>query len=369
MFAIAACNGFALAALIAATRAGPPARGFLAALIALVSLRLCSYVLGFAGAYDAHPWLTFAPLDASAAFGPLLFLYVAALTRGPPRRWWVHLVPAGIQLGYSLACFALPLPAKWRWYSGVHLDVVEPVAMALILAQGTGYVGAAWRRHARYQRWLDERFAKREAWRLGWLRAMILAFAAALALTLAAALWDAFVSPLDYFGRVPVLLGFALLAYLLGLLGWRHAAERYPPETPADPDGERAPPRTDYRLLAERWRERVAAAGWWREEGLALADLARRLAVSERTLSRGLREGAGENFNGFVNALRVAAVQRAILDGDGSDLLGLALASGFASKASFNRAFRRVTGQTPSAWRTERRRTAQISPIAGPAAI
>jgi AraC-like DNA-binding protein len=51
---------------------------------------------------------------------------------------------------------------------------------------------------------------------------------------------------------------------------------------------------------------------------------------------------------------------RAITDGGSGDLLAIALEYGFSSKASFNRAFLRHTGMTPSRWRSS---ASQIPPI------
>lgn len=366
ILSIGAINGAVLATLVGTLRANRAANRFLAAFIALVSLRLGIYILGFAGAYDDHPWITFLPLDMSLAFGPLIWLYVSTITKGAPSPGWRwHLVPGLGQFLYSLTCFALPLPLKRQWYGGGHLGWVEPVAMVLIIVSCSVYFYAAWRRYGAYQQWLDDHFGNREQWRLSWLRSLLVAFAATLILTILFALWNTFVTPLNYFGRLPLMLGFCGLTYSLGLLGWHHGAVAYPPETEhAAPSSDRD--RTDYRALAAVWHRRTEEAEWWRDEALTLADLAQNLAVSERTLSRGLKEGAGENFNSFVNAFRVAAVQRAIKwDGYDGDLLTLALDCGFNSKASFNRAFKAVTGTTPSAWR----RTSQMSPILKGASI
>ncbi len=345
-------NGAVLAGLCLTTAQNRTANCFLSLLIALVSLRMTIYVLGFAGSYDSYAWLTFLPLDVSFAFGPLLWLYVATLAQSePPARWQRHLAPAALQIVYYLACFALPQPAKWDWYSGWHLDVVEPIGTVVVLISTAFYTARAWCEHRTYQRWLDDHFADRDPWRLDWLRAMIACFALAWMVTIAAAFWHVFIRPLDYFGRTPVMLGFAALVYALGLLGWRYGSVAYPPQRLALPSEAAREPRTDYTLLVSDWRRRIESGGWWREEQLTLADVARRLAVSERTLSRGLNLGAATNFNAFINGMRVAAAQRAIADGWRDDLLALAFNCGFASKASFNRAFRAHTGMNPTAWR------------------
>jgi AraC-like DNA-binding protein len=346
-------NGGLMTALLLSGRGKPIADRFLAALVGLISLRLAIYVLGFAGAYDNHPWITFAPLDASLAFGPLLWLYVVSLTRGgQPKRWRLHLLPAAIQIGYSLAAFSLPLDLKLQWYRGPHLAIVAPLRLMALLASSVSYLALAWRRQHEYQRWLDERFADRERWRLGWLTAVVAAFAVMVAAAAAATVANFKVTRLDYFGRTPVVVTSSLIAYALGLLGWRHAGLDLPAQPAVDQPVEPAEPRISRPAAAfENWSRRVEAEGWWREGGLTLGMVATRLGVSERTLSRGLREGAGLNFNEFVNGLRFEGVIRAISGSARGDLLGVAVDCGFSSKASFNRAFRRHTGQTPAEWR------------------
>ena len=57
------------------------------------------------------------------------------------------------------------------------------------------------------------------------------------------------------------------------------------------------------------------------------------------------------NFSAFVNGLRAEQVADQLKSGDRRDLLELAFEAGFASKASFNRAFRARFGLSPSAFR------------------
>lgn len=361
-FTLLALNGALMAVLLAAVRNHRAAHRFLAALVGLISLRLAIYVLGFAGVYDDHPWITFAPLDASLAFGPLLWLYIETLTRGaPPRRWGLHLVPAILQLAYYGAAFALPLERKLEWFRGPHLEWMQPIGLVALLASCTLYLALSWRRQRGYQRWLDDRFSDRERWRLGWMTGILVAFAATLALAMVAAIVNATVMPVDYFGRSPVMVASSLLAYALGLLGWRHAALDLPAQPLEAMEPDTPGPRTSRPAsVFPAWASRVEAEGWWREEGLTLSQLASRLGTSERTLSRGLSEGAGCNFNTFVNGLRVQAVMRTLAGGARDDLLSVALDHGFSSKASFNRAFLRHTGTTPSRWRAS---MSQIPPI------
>ncbi len=356
---ILALNGVLMGALLATSGRNRTANRFLAALVVIISVRLAIYVLGFAGAYDDHPWIIFAPLDASLAFGPLLWLYVETLTRGrPPGNWRLHLIPGASQIAYSCVAFALPLDAKLRWFRGPHLDWIEPAGLAALLASCGVYLMLAWRRQRDYQRWLDDSFAERERWRLGWMKVILAAFAATAAAAAVTAIVDVAIAPVDYFGRTTVVVASSLLAYALGLLGWHHGSLDLPAQPVAQAPPEPRPSRPAAAFPA--WSRRVEAEGWWREEGLTLSEVASRLATSERTLSRALSEATGCNFNAFVNGFRVEAVMRAITAGTKDDLLSLALDCGFSSKASFNRAFLRHTGMTPSRWRAS---ASQLPPI------
>jgi AraC-like DNA-binding protein len=79
---------------------------------------------------------------------------------------------------------------------------------------------------------------------------------------------------------------------------------------------------------------------------------ARALGLSTRTLQRRLRE-ADTTFQGEVLSARVRMAQRCMLESDAS-LTAIALDTGFTSPQHMATVFRRLVGQTPSAWRSER---------------
>jgi AraC-like DNA-binding protein len=78
--------------------------------------------------------------------------------------------------------------------------------------------------------------------------------------------------------------------------------------------------------------------------------LAKLLDVKKHHLSQVINEKSGMNFFDFINSFRVAEIKRNLADTDMKNLtlLGVALESGFNSKATFNAAFKKFTGLTPS---------------------
>lgn len=86
--------------------------------------------------------------------------------------------------------------------------------------------------------------------------------------------------------------------------------------------------------------------------GMSRAAMARRLLLSERTLQRRLAD-QGHTFAGLLDGLRQELAQDYLRTGRHS-INEIAYLLGFAEIASFTRAFRRWTGQSPSAWRDAR---------------
>lgn len=344
----------ALAVALAASDGVRVANRLLAALLIVIAGMLIPYAIGFAGFYDAWRGLTFLPVAISLAIGPLLWAYASTLDDGrPPRSLRRHLVPPAIQFAYSTACFLLPLDAKWDWYTGGHRDWIDPVfevATLLSLAGYTWAVADVLRRRGdrlAQARSDDHRFAA------GWLKAVWAALALGLALSLGFSAWSWLTGGIDFFQQTGLYLGLGLLGLWLGVGGWRHAG--LPQAIPAevDPDEQKTIGRTapDWTAVGAEVERRVREGRWWREPELSLADLARRLGTNTGRLSRAINLGLGVNFSVFVNGLRAEAVAAALRDRPAADLLDLALEMGFASKASFNRAFRARFGMSPSEWR------------------
>lgn len=353
ILAVAASFGALVAIRLATARGNRVADRFLAGLMIVSVLRLMPYVLGFAGFYDAYPWLSFAPFDLSLAVGPLLYLYVRALTHGGPGRGWrLHLLIPAVQLGYTLTVFSLPLAAKSDWNDRVHAPYIDPLETVLALASLGGYLVASWRERLTYERWLGDHRGDGGEHRQPWLRNVLGALGLWLVVTIGFDGFSQFVSKLNYYNRFPEYLIFSAIILWLGLEGWRYADHVFPtPDTKAiATDGGRKEPPKDWRPIGKAWAKRIETEAWWREPAITLAQIAQRLGTNETYVSRALNEGVGVNFNALINRFRVAAIQDGMKAGDGRDLLDLAFDAGFGSKASFNRAFREAAGMSPSAW-------------------
>ncbi len=86
-------------------------------------------------------------------------------------------------------------------------------------------------------------------------------------------------------------------------------------------------------------------------EDLTISGLAHELGVEPHQLSRFLNLRLKTTFTDMINAFRVREAKGLLAESPETTILDIAFSSGFNSKASFNRVFKKVTGMTPSEYR------------------
>lgn len=128
-------------------------------------------------------------------------------------------------------------------------------------------------------------------------------------------------------------------ARILGFAGAPHGRER---DLAADED-----PRLRKRVAALIEEEKVHL-----DPTLTFADFVRGTGFPERSVRRFINQELGhDHFRAFLNVHRVAEARRRLAEACGAKLIAIAFDSGFASLASFNRAFRAECGCAPSVYR------------------
>lgn len=91
----------------------------------------------------------------------------------------------------------------------------------------------------------------------------------------------------------------------------------------------------------------------FRDPGLTLARLGRRLGCPARAISTAVNTVAGENLSRYINGFRVRHAAE-LLECTDMPVTEVMLEAGFVSKSSFNSEFRRILGTTPSGYRKSR---------------
>jgi AraC-like DNA-binding protein len=104
--------------------------------------------------------------------------------------------------------------------------------------------------------------------------------------------------------------------------------------------------------LEKKLKELMDNEKLYLDENFSLPKLAEIMDASQNHLSQLINERFKQNFYDFVNAYRVEEFKRLAQDPKKKHLtlLSLAFDAGFNSKSSFNKYFKKMTGQTPSAY-------------------
>ncbi|RPD48385.1 AraC family transcriptional regulator [Hymenobacter sediminis] len=374
------------------------ADGWLALLLLLHAVRLAQWMLGFAGWYDAHDATTtfmfYFPFRNWLAVGPAFYFYFRSLTNQEfqfSRQAARHFVPALVYLGWKLFVFGMDV----GWLHGVqdqslpcHFNTKGALACQASAAAVDdwvtllGYLSVAayaWltlREYRAYSLYLNNNFSDTEQMRFRWLRDVLMAELIGTAVTLGFHLVDALITPLSYYQVWYDYLFTGLLIYYFSIAGlltnhrlralqfqpappvaFSVAAEALAAPTPAAnaalPAEANQPtqvPEPELLRWTERLKQHMATSRPYLAPELTLGELAAQLQTNPSWLSRVINTGCGQNFNDYINEYRVREAERRLRDPQFRryTLLAIALESGFNSKSTFNRVFRKLRGATPS---------------------
>jgi AraC-like DNA-binding protein len=350
---------------------------------AITSLALSDYFL-MTGVYLREPWLWGLFDWPVAAIGAFFYCYVRSLL-GLANSWRqsVHFLPALLLIAMLLPV-QLVLP-QLDFSTLINRYPVQGLTPLLLLCQGAAacYAVAVWYRLRQYRTRLRQHYSSTRQRDLVWLQWLTLAVVLLLIIWFPAAQaggpW-----------MLMLVLGRLGLLYAFGWYGLRQQQvflpplpEPAPPLTTEDsgtsvlPDGaelQQSPARNlvmaspstaryarsgmtaaATHLIGERLTKRMGHHRDYLENDLTLTELAQRIGTSPQLLSEYLNVAQQQNFFDYINSQRVAQVQRQLINalatGSTGNLLSVALAAGFNSKSTFNAAFRKHSGMTPSAWR------------------
>jgi AraC-like DNA-binding protein len=290
---------------------------------------------------------------------PLLLFYARSLTEPDARyrrRDLIHFAPFALAVLALLPWYAQSGAAKLRSLDG-GVPAAMQVVVILKIIVAVAYVTLVIRHLHRFVKRPGNPNA-RDPNVLWFLRAMVaLACVAAGSVVIGLLPRAGVAIPIDSDALGTLFMGGSI--YLISFLLIRHPFAPVRVAPASEPGAVRAV-RVKYesspldqaqkRHYLDRLTRHMEAEKPFRDMQLSLEKLASAIDIRPGYLSQVLNEQVGVNFYEFVNTYRVGEVQMRIAAGEHASrtLLSLAYESGFNSKASFNRAFKRVTGLTPS---------------------
>lgn len=285
--------------------------------LAILHLMTGLVVQGQAGALQA------ARPVVAMGFPPLVFLHARALAHAARRPGLADLWHL---TGPALVAAWQVFGMRWAPAYGWTLDLA---VMISTLAYGCG-VFAQTRRdlHPSARHWLRNVTL--------WLFALVLI--------------DIVVA-LELAGDTPLSGSISLLAALIGLIGFLgyflfSSLHRTGPIA-----WMAARLRTPVSDLAQRLDTHMREREVWRDPELTVARLARQIGSPQRAVSETINAHWRVSASRWINEYRISEAQALMAGKPDRPLVELMLDCGFQTRSNFNRAFKEIVGETPSAWR------------------
>jgi AraC-like DNA-binding protein len=404
----AAIQGLFLAYLLANRHGASREHRLLAALVVVLSVSLLGPVLGLSGYFRQWPHLIRVGDPLVLLYGPLLFFHVKAITgRSHGKRVWLHFVPFMGYLLSQLPFYLLSEQEKVAFGEQVLLGGSLSPPVALILSVRTLHIlcYATWSivLIMRYQRDLRDRFSAIETIDLHRALTLLRVFTVftVLSIVITGACLFLHVNFVVLNGIIGLFLGASI--YALAYSTWNRppvpalvplvpelssmAPASTPAQVPVDvtlvavdpalvpapaptPTPATAPPApaplapptgrlrlhlsdAQYVALAQRLRHVLEEERAYLESELSLNQLSERMGAPAYLVSEVISRHYQASFFDTVNRFRVDEVKRRLTDPahDHLNILGVAMDCGFNTKSSFNAAFKKHTGRTPSEFR------------------
>lgn len=330
---------------------------WLAALLIFFCLSLVTPLIGFANVYDRNQWLTYFPFSVTYIYGVCVWFYVVNLTdskREFRRTDLLFFIPSLIYLIFRLTLFAQSVEFKARFDDDYYAPVFTPLIVVTEFVWNVALLYFSIRHYKKYRAWLDENFSDTEKIKFDWLRNFLYVFTFVLIVGAIFDFTNSFVFDLSYIQYFYFELILALATYCLAIAGYLRSQNIELSFSENQSEEIETPrrnilPETEVEKLKNKLQILMATEKTFLAPDLTLSELAKILGVNSVVLSRAINLGFGKNFNDFINEFRIDEVKKKLETGEAKNLtlLGVALESGFNSKATFNRAFKKFTGISP----------------------
>ena len=335
----------------------------LVAWLVVAGFNLLDFFLFSTGRYVHYPTIVLLGFPLPLAHGPLLYLYTRQQTSVPTRfkkRNLLHFLPVVLTYLLFMKFYFLSPEQKATVFreSGRGFETQVALKLYAIYVSGVVYIALSIRRLLLYRKTIVHQFSNIEKINFNWLLYLIIWMALVWITVLflhddqwVFACASLFILWLGYYSIRQV------QVYSQGSAG--------PGEVTPLPDAHPTLPEyadrkyqkstlteEDASEIHDRLRQLMARDKPFTNPNLTLDELARSLEVHPNHLSQVINSKENSSFYDLVNKQRV---EEFIQLSAGSvnqqyTLLGIAFDCGFNSKASFNRNFKKYTGQTPSAF-------------------
>lgn len=314
----------------------------------IISVHMFMFFMIYSEENLNYPFLLGVELPLPLIHGVMLYLYVASSTRQAPKKRMLlalHFVPFTAAYAYLIPYFLLPAEQKIHIYqnNGVGYEAFMKIIFAAYVITGISYQVWSILLLERHRKNILNQFSDIEKRDLTWLRILVWGMAV---------IWFVVILDLQDFY---VFLTVTFFVFVIGFFGIKQVAvyPQKPLEAEKKEKGKYLKSGLKKDLSEELYtklKQLMEIKKPFTKNDLLINDLASEFNVHPNYLSQVINEKEGRNFYEFVNHYRLEEFKRliAIPKNQQLTLLSLAFECGFNSKSSFNRYFKKSTGQTPS---------------------
>ncbi|OJJ15435.1 hypothetical protein BKI52_39155 [marine bacterium AO1-C] len=348
LFLIAAGLGFFLAILLFFAKTSTLRNRVLALLVLLFAVSLVDNVMYWSGYYQDYPHLLGLSMPFPFLYGPLLLGYVQVVLTPKTFSWkkyrW-HFSHFALAFLYLTPYYFSPAQGKLRmlehWYQNIINALILPWLGLICLIAYTIVT-------LRFLRKIQNKQAVTILSLKHWVGQTFFAFAifTSLFTVYYILLYARLSSPnTDYI----IAFGSTIFIYFIGYLGYSQS--KVLTGLPVNTNKYQSTTLTTSasRQLYDRVKAHLETHKTFTDNDLSLSSLAQNLSLTPHQLSQVINEHAQTNFSGFINAYRIEEA-KALL-GEIPRINQVAYEVGFNNKTSFNLAFKKYTGLSPSEYK------------------
>jgi AraC-like DNA-binding protein len=342
---------------------------FLGSILLVICYEQICYTVGFLGWYNVfrntkiNYWL----IPLSTAVAPLIYLYVKSITtsffRFKRRDWWHFAIAIGLIVYrvciYTYDALQSGFAETQNGYLKIYLDeaFVLPSLNVISFSQMLLYLAFTFQLFYQYRKKLNVYFSNTYALELRWILIFLITFTLLFVYSTGQDIIGSFFMEMNYSQRYGLNIFMALVVLFIGVKGYFTDTTKLKKlQFSFTPQPIITPERDEELASSVSQEERDALVHYMNSERpyldpeLNLITLSRKLNMSRSQLSHIINDGFDKNFNDFVNEHRIEAVKQMLISGKQKQLslLGIAMECGFNSKATFNRVFKKMTGESPT---------------------
>lgn len=106
-----------------------------------------------------------------------------------------------------------------------------------------------------------------------------------------------------------------------------------------------------YKLGWERTRDQILKEKLYLQPGITINDMAEKFNTNRTSFSTALNKHEGQNFNAFINQLRIDQAKQLMLENPELTIADISQKCGFTEQSNFTRQFRQICNDPPATWR------------------